>query len=65
MSRSPFADFCSLSFVASVLVGICATIVLAHALLHTLPPLEDGTGDEMSEFIGSDERSFEAGGTQV
>lgn len=46
-----------------VLVGICATIVLAHALIHTLPPLDDGAGDELSEFIGADER--EAAGTQV
>ena len=33
----------------AVLVGICASIVLAHALLHNMPPLEEGSDSEMSE----------------
>jgi hypothetical protein len=36
-----------------MLLGLCASIVLIHALLHVLPPLEEGDSNEMDEFIGS------------
>jgi len=35
------------------LVGICATLVVGHAILHVMPPLDDGEGEqsaEMNEF---------------